>query len=312
MIVSNAWIFAAFVKVGIDRNESEGRKRFMKKRYIVMAGIAAVAEALLLGCGARLGADGGTEEIGLVSEAEKELDGEHYGNTNKEESEENSDTEEQDSWKRMVMLNGKLYVDTNETDNHMLRCGVMDGEITSTTEGEAPTENGQSNFGKDISFQYGMRENRIEIFVDDSWCIFAYNENNIEGLTMTVSDITEGGCIVHFQNDSGRELTFGEDFSLEKLYLESDGTLWENEKGEAVREWEYVPVVVYGDWGFNSIGYPVENGTKRDWSVDWTWLYGNLEPGTYRIVKGVSDTTGEDGYTSYTISAEFEVVSTHK
>lgn len=111
----------------------------------------------------------------------------------------------------MVMLDGKLYVDTNET-NSMLRCGTMDGTITSTTDGDIPTEDGQSNFGENIGFQYGMRENRIEVCLDNIWHVFAYNENNLEGVSIEISEPTRSGGTVTVHNESEEEITFGEDF----------------------------------------------------------------------------------------------------
>lgn len=55
------------------------------------------------------------------------------------------------------MLNGKLYVETGET-NAEPRCGVMDGNIiTSATDGENPTADGctavfQNDSGEGLTF----------------------------------------------------------------------------------------------------------------------------------------------------------------
>lgn len=73
----------------------------------------------------------------------------------------------------MVMVDGELYMDTGYDSTIEARCGVMDGEITSTVDGtERPTEDNQSNFGKDIGYQYGT-EGTIEIYMNDAWRIFA-------------------------------------------------------------------------------------------------------------------------------------------
>lgn len=73
----------------------------------------------------------------------------------------------------MVMVDGELYMDTGYDSTIDARCGVMDGEITSTVDGtERPTEDNQSNFGKDIGYQYGT-EGTIEIYMNDAWRIFA-------------------------------------------------------------------------------------------------------------------------------------------
>lgn len=73
----------------------------------------------------------------------------------------------------MVMVDGELYMDTGYDSTIDARCGVMDGEITSKVDGtERPTEDNQSNFGKDIGYQYGA-EGTIEIYMNDAWRIFA-------------------------------------------------------------------------------------------------------------------------------------------
>ena len=278
------------------------------------AAVAVLAGALLLGCGTRSvfpesgsveirgaaglttvkNTTGGTAEgvDGKADAAKTDAISEPGNGGNQPEAAEGNASGA--GWKRMVMRDGKLYVETGET-NSMLRCGMMDGKITSTTDGETPTEDGQSNFGADIGYQYGTRANRIEIFLDDQWRVFAYNENNLEGVTMSVSDVTADGCTVVFQNDSKEELTFGEDYILERLDAET-------------LEWRPVYIVLEGEYGFDLIGYPVAAGESRDWEVNWNWLYGSLEPGTYRIVKNVSQ-SGAAGYTGYTMSQEFEVVS---
>lgn len=68
----------------------------------------------------------------------------------------------------LIMINGVLYCDSGEisTDG---RCGVMDGEITSTCD-EIPTTDNQSNFGTGYSYQ--IFENRIDVLIDEQWHIF--------------------------------------------------------------------------------------------------------------------------------------------
>lgn len=292
----------------------------MKKRYLVAAAIMTIAEAMLLGCSAVPLAGQGKEPVKTASYLEGMQAGKTTAENNEQpareertdkkdntENESLAETEPDDASqstmqpRRMVLLDGKLYVETDET-NSMLRCGVMDGTITSTTDGAVPTEDGQSNFGKDIGFQRGMRRNRIEICLDNVWHIFAYNENNLDNVAMTVRDVTKKGCTVTVTNDSKSEITYGEDYLLETLDAETG-------------EWTYVPDVVDGEWGFHDIGYPVSAGTARDWEVDWTWLYGELAPGEYRIVKTVLSEVKSEGMRTegtgtnveYTLLCKFEI-----
>ena len=76
----------------------------------------------------------------------------------------------------MVMVNDVLYLDTGEESSLTVRCGMMDGEITSTVDvSEIPSENDQSNFGTGYGYQYG-EENTIEIYMNEKWWVFRAGE----------------------------------------------------------------------------------------------------------------------------------------
>ena len=78
----------------------------------------------------------------------------------------------------MVMVDGKLYYDTGKESTVSARCGVMDGEITSTVDGsEIPTKDNQSNFGTGFEYQYGA-DNTIEIFMNEKWIVFEQREGD--------------------------------------------------------------------------------------------------------------------------------------
>lgn len=75
-----------------------------------------------------------------------------------------------------VMVNGQLYCTTGKESTIEARCGVMDGEITSTVEGwEIPTEDNQSNFGTGYGYQY-VSEDTIEIYMNDTWWVYEIRE----------------------------------------------------------------------------------------------------------------------------------------
>ncbi|WP_353095656.1 hypothetical protein [Tissierella praeacuta] len=72
----------------------------------------------------------------------------------------------------MVMINGELYFDTNRESDINGRCGVMDGEISSTVDtSEIPTQNNQSNFGAGYEYQY-IDEISIDIYMSGKWMRF--------------------------------------------------------------------------------------------------------------------------------------------
>lgn len=99
----------------------------------------------------------------------------------------------------MVMVDGLLYYDTGKESTLEGRCGMMDGEITSTVDAsEIPTEDNQSNFGVGFGYQYGIN-NSIEIQMEDgTWFVFQregteYIEptENAENTDITDNTITE-------------------------------------------------------------------------------------------------------------------------
>ena len=72
----------------------------------------------------------------------------------------------------MVMVDNTLYQSTGEISTVDGRCGNMDGEITSQTANgtDAPTENGQSNFG--TGYGYQRIDDHIEVLIDNQWIVF--------------------------------------------------------------------------------------------------------------------------------------------
>ena len=150
----------------------------MKKSAIILT---LILTALFVFAGCQSKAGGGESP---VMERTAEPNGSTDGN-NTALSEHKTDGEnisEQDpealGWDKipMVMVDGKLYYDTGEESTVDGRCGVTDGEITSTVDGsETPTEDNQSNFGTGFEYQYGSGDT-IEIFMNEKWIVFAHRE----------------------------------------------------------------------------------------------------------------------------------------
>ena len=73
---------------------------------------------------------------------------------------------------RMVVVDGRLYRATGAESSAGGRCGVMDGEISSSVRaGETPTADDQSNFGTGYGYQIAS-ENTIDVFIDGKWMVF--------------------------------------------------------------------------------------------------------------------------------------------
>lgn len=109
---------------------------------------------------------------------------------------------------------------------------------------------------------------------------------------LTVRDVTADGLTYQIENQREDELTFGEDYSLWKRV----GDRW-----CAVPYCR--PETAACSVAFNSIGM-VSDAPQ---TLDWTWLYGSLTPGDYRLVKGVSWGSG-DRLESAQIFADFTLV----
>jgi predicted small secreted protein len=142
----------------------------MKKIALVLS-LTLVACLALAGCQSETGG-AGDPVPGGVTEPSVSL------NENKNEIEKTQPATEELEWDKipMVMVDGKLYYDTGKESTISGRCGVMDGEITSTVDGsEIPTKDNQSNFGTGFEYQYGA-DNTIEIFMNEKWIVFEQRE----------------------------------------------------------------------------------------------------------------------------------------
>lgn len=118
--------------------------------------------------------------------------------------------------------------------------------------------------------------------------------NNLDGVTMEVKEgtVSSTSLTVMFKNNSKKQCIYGENFLLEK---------------EINGGWYQVPVVKGANYGFNDIGYELASSEVKEWTVDWEWLYGNLDTGNYRIVKELLDDRNPGDYDEYNLTAEFTV-----
>ncbi len=172
----------------------------------------------------------------------------------------------------MIMVNGTLYYDTGKESSITARCGVMDGQIISTvSEDETPTQDGQSNFGYvGCNYQYGL-SGTIEVYMDDTWRVFEQKTDNTTStkqVEMQVITYTDGIVTLFIENHSEQEYIYGENFSLEK----------ENHVGE----WE---TVLWPDgYAWHDIAYvlPAFDSCEIEHNLS---IFGTLPSGNYRIVK---------------------------
>ena len=107
------------------------------------------------------------------------------------------------------------------------------------------------------------------------------------------SSVSSSGLTLVFWNDSDYEYDFGNDYGLKK---ESDDGNWYS-----------VPYIIEGNPGILTIAYGVGPDHSHEWTVDWEWLYGKLEPGHYKIIKGIYVWLTETEWKSYTLACEFDI-----
>jgi hypothetical protein len=116
--------------------------------------------------------------------------------------------------------------------------------------------------------------------------------NNFEGVTMTAQHGTSTGLTLVFRNSTDKECLYGNAYSLQ---------IYNNGK------WYKVPYRVDDPVSFTSIGYMLSPGGTASMDVDWTWPYGKLPAGKYRIIKSISDFRGTGDYDDYILAAEFSL-----
>lgn len=85
--------------------------------------------------------------------------------------------------------------------------------------------------------------------------------------------LTNKGATIIIKDTSEEKETFGESYRIDK---------YEND------EWKQLEVIIEGNYGWNMIGYLVGEDGTREMKINWEWLYGELKPGHYRIVKSIS------------------------
>ena len=176
-------------------------------------------------------------------------------------------------------------------------CGVLSGcssnNDSTLTNDEQAIQNNISSTGKsslmddDFAVDIAAKEDGIYVYNEES-------QISEIALSFSLKKISPTGATLVFDQydaDSPKgELMFGERFVIEVL---KNG------------EWEDAPITVDGNYGFFDIAYPLpcEEITERE--IVWEWLYGKLEPGEYRIGKGVNDFIESGNYDSYMLYAHF-------
>lgn len=113
----------------------------------------------------------------------------------------------------------------------------------------------------------------------------------LEDVYMSITYATDKGANLVLMNYSDKNMECGDDYELQML------------KGG---EWYQVDYII-DNWAFNAIAYMMPQNKPISMYIDWTHFHGILPAGQYRIVKSVMDFRGTGDYTTYGLTAEFEV-----
>lgn len=126
--------------------------------------------------------------------------------------------------------------------------------------------------------------------------VYDTNLNDIVNMSIKEGSLTNTGVTIILKNDTDYNITYGEDFWLEKY-----DTITNN--------FEVLNNSTGNNCGFNDIGYIAEKNNPRELKQDWSCEHGELSKGLYRLVKKVyfeSDLpTTKDS--SYYIWIEFNI-----
>lgn len=145
-----------------------------------------------------------------------------------------------------------------------------------------------------VAITYGCekwwdKESDLSLAIVDS---IKFDKNDLEGaatlqnndswvdklnLNLTGSNVSNKGLVISYDLQIEKnygEVFYGSEYIIEK---KNDNT------------WEEIPVVVEGNYGFETIAYVLEAGKKSEENIDWEWLYGKLSPGEYRIKKTICE-----------------------
>ncbi|WP_404405122.1 immunoglobulin-like domain-containing protein [Jeotgalibacillus malaysiensis] len=117
--------------------------------------------------------------------------------------------------------------------------------------------------------------------------------NDFEGVTMIVKDgtVSSEGATLILTNEADVEGVYGNYYTLEK---------------KSNDQWYKVPVA-NKDSAFEDVGYSLPPAGTEEWGAIWKWREGELDKGTYRIIKSITASSENGENNRYLLLAEFEV-----
>ncbi len=121
---------------------------------------------------------------------------------------------------------------------------------------------------------------------------FTEEVNTLDGVTMYMKKYSSTEGDVEIRNKYGKELQYGDWYDIQ---IQQD------------EEWYSLPLII-DNAGYHDIAYPVQDQTTSVWEVNWSYFYGELPEGKYRIIKDILDIREPGDYTKYYLAAEFDIM----
>lgn len=115
------------------------------------------------------------------------------------------------------------------------------------------------------------------------------NERSIEKVKMTIKEesLTPSSATIIIIDDNEKPYIYDEWFRIDKKVNNS----WKKSN------------IINKNYTFLAIAYNVDKTGKIEKTIDWSNLYGNLNKGSYRLIKHVYDNEGNEIY----FSVEFDI-----
>lgn len=155
----------------------------------------------------------------------------------------------------------------------------------------AVNENGRIPIYTAVGLRELIIEEPEEFSLDDASSTAAYEVNTLDGVTLQMEKYSNRGGDVEICNTTDMNIEYGEWYEIQVLVHD---------------KWYALPYIVENA-AFHQPAYQAKKDETVIWEVDWSWLYGELPKGTYRIVKDVMDFRGTGDYTKYYLADEFEI-----
>ncbi len=215
----------------------------------------------------------------------------------------------------MAAESGVAATDTSASEYAEAAVGNADTTVGNATAQSAATENtmdaGAASGDKNISGDPDTSAMAEDSEIKDKYAALEEDETEenrikspkeshsemmptaIDGVTMEVTELKGSTLTVTITNNTDKEIEAGDDYRIE--YFD-----------ETEQSWEDLDLIV-DNAAFNAIAYTVQKDKPLKLEIDYSWFYGELAPGRYRVVKTIVDFRATGDYDNYTYRAEFTI-----